>query len=104
NDYDLLIAPIMATAAMPHDQRPFGERTVTVNNEQRPYFEQVFWAGLTGGSYLPSTVIPTGLNADGLPIGVQIAGPEYSDLITIGAAKLMEASGFVFTPPPAYVG
>ena len=104
NDYDLLIAPIMATAAMPHDQRPFGERTVTVNNEQRPYFEQVFWAGLTGGSYLPSTVIPTGLNADGLPIGVQIAGPEYSDLITIGAAKLMEASGFAFTPPPAYGG
>ena len=73
-----------------------------VNNEERPYFEQVFWAGLTGVSFLPSTIIPTGLNDEGLPIGVQIVGPEYADLITIGVAQALEAEGFVFTPPPAY--
>ena len=47
----------------------------------------MFWAGLTGVAHLPSTVIPTGLNKDGLPIGVQIVGPEYGDLITIGIAE-----------------
>ena len=74
-----------------------------VDNDERPYFEQVFWAGLTGVAYLPSTVIPTGLNAQGLPIGVQIVGPEYDDLVTIGIARQLEAMGFDFTPPPDYL-
>ena len=102
-DYDLLLTPIMPTAAFEHDQRQFGERKIRVNNEERPYFEQVFWAGLTGVSYLPSTAIPTGLNGEGLPIGIQIVGPEYGDLITLGAARALEAEGFTFVPPPAYV-
>ncbi len=102
-DYDLLLSPVMPTAAFEHDQRQFGERTITVNNEERPYFEQVFWAGLTGVSYLPSTAIPTGLNGQGLPIGIQIVGPEYGDLITIGAARALEAEGFTFVPPAAYL-
>jgi len=101
-DYDLLLAPIMPTAAFPHDHRPFGERTIRVDNLELPYFQQVFWAGLTGVSYLPSTVIPTGLNDAGLPIGLQLVGPEYADLITIGAARALEADGCRFVPPPAY--
>ena len=100
--YDVLIAPIMPTAAFEHDHRKFSERTIMVDNQERPYFEQVFWAGLTGVAYLPSTVIPTGLNDQGLPIGVQIVGPEYSDLVTIGVAGELENAGFAFTPPPAY--
>lgn len=101
-DYDILITPIMPTPAFPHDHRDFGERTIKIDNEERAYFDQVFWAGLTGVSYLPSTVIPTGLTSAGLPIGVQIVGAEYSDLITIGVAQALEQQGFDFTPPPAY--
>jgi amidase len=103
DQYDVLIAPIMATAAFPHDQGPMGTRTIDVDGSPRPYFEQVFWAGLPGVAYLPATVIPTGNNAAGLPIGVQIIGPAYGDRITIGVARLLEAEGFAFTPPPAYV-
>ncbi len=101
--YDLLLMPIMSTAAFRHDHRPMGDRTITVNGASQPYFDQVFWAGLASASYLPSTVIPTGLNGEGLPIGVQVVGPEYGDLITIGAARMMEAAGFRFTPPPDYL-
>ena len=46
--YDVLVAPIMATAAFPHDQGPMGSRTIDVDGSPRPYFEQVFWAGLPG--------------------------------------------------------
>ena len=99
--YDIVLAPVMATSAFPHDHRPFGERTVMVNGNAEPYFNQVFWAGLASVAYLPSTVIPTGPDQAGLPIGVQIIGPEYGDLITIGVAKLLEREGFAFTPPPA---
>ncbi len=101
--YDVLLAPIMPTPAFPHDHRLFGERTIQVDNREYPYFQQVFWAGLTGVAYLPSTVIPTGLTDDGLPVGVQIAGPEYSDLVTIGIARLLEAAGCQFVPPHAYL-
>lgn len=100
--YDLLVTPIMPTAAFPHDQAPFSERVLRVDNEERPYFQQVFWAGLTGVVYLPSTVIPTGLNEQGLPIGVQVVAPEYGDLISIGVAQALEREGFAFTPPPDY--
>ncbi len=100
--YDVMILPISATPAFEHDHRSFGERTLTINGEARPYFEQVFWAGLAICSYLPGTIVPTGPSADGLPIGVQIIGPEYGDLKTIGFAKLLEQAGFAFTPPPGY--
>jgi amidase len=102
NNYDVLITPMMPTPAFPHDHRDFGKRTIMVDNQETPYFDQVFWAGLTGVSFLPSTVIPTGLNPQGLPIGVQIVGPEYGDLMTIEVAKQLEAAGFQFTPPPDY--
>jgi len=102
--FDLMLMPIMCTAAFRHDHRPMGQRTIIVNGAEQPYFDQVFWAGLASASYLPSTVIPSGLNDEGLPIGVQIVGPEFGDLITIGAAQMMEAAGFGFTPPPDYLG
>lgn len=103
NEWDVLITPIMSTAAYAHDHRPFKERTIEVDGHERPYFEQVFWAGLSSASYLPSTVIPTGLNSEGLPIGVQIIGPEYGDLVTIGVAEGLEREGFAFTAPPNYI-
>ena len=100
--FDVLVAPIMSTSAILHDHRPFGDRTLTVNGEQEPYFNQVFWAGLASGANLPATVIPTGLDDQGLPIGVQLIGPEYGDLVTIGIAEYLEQQGFSFSPPPGY--
>jgi amidase len=100
--YDLLVTPIMPTSAFPHDHRRFGERTIRIDDREYPYFQQVFWAGLSGVAYLPSTVIPTGLDAAGLPIGVQLVGPEYGDLVTIGVARALEADGCRFVPPPDY--
>ncbi len=102
NRFDIVLAPVMATPAFPHDHRPFGERTVTVNGEQVPYFDQVFWAGLASVAYLPATVVPAGPAPNGLPVGVQIIGPEYGDLVTIGVAQLLEREGFRFAAPPGY--
>lgn len=101
-EYDLLIAPIMATPAFEHDHGPMAKRTISVDGVDRPYFEQLFWAGMAVCSYLPSTIVPTGPNKDGLPIGIQIIGRQYGDLETIGLAKLLEAEGYAFVPPPGY--
>ena len=101
-EYDAVIAPIMATDAIDHDHGRYGERTIMVDNDERPYFEQIFWAGIAINSYLPSTVIPTGLSDNGLPIGIQIIGPEFGDLKTIGLAKLLEKEGYKFQAPKNY--
>jgi len=101
-NYDVILEPVLPTAAIKHDHRPFAERFVDVDGDSMPYFDQIFWAGISGVACLPSTVIPAGPNDAGLPIGVQLVGPEYGDLITIGVAKLLEREGFAFTPPPGF--
>ena len=83
--YDALITPVMATEAFDHNHLNYGERTIMVDNDERPYFEQVFWAGIAIASYLPSTVIP-GLTGKDFN-RIQIIGPEYGDLKTIGLAS-----------------
>ena len=100
--YDAFITPMMATPAFPHDHGPMGQRVLMVDNTPRPYFEQLFWAGMAVNSYLPATVIPTGAIGEGLPIGVQIIGPEFGDLKLLGMAKMLEAEGFTFVAPPGY--
>ena len=100
--YDILLTPMMATAAFPQDEGDMAGRSITVNNEPQPYFTQLFWAGFTGVSYLPSTVVPTGPGSQGLPIGVQIVSREYGDLTTLKAAQLLEDAGLKFVPPPRY--
>ncbi len=100
--FDVLLTPVMATSAFPIDRRPFNERTLLVDGKEQPYFQQVFWSGLSSVCYLPSTVLPAGLDEEGLPLGVQLIGPEYGDLITIGVAKLLEREGLAFQPPPLF--
>jgi amidase len=53
-------------------------------------------------AFLPSTVVPTGPDANGLPIGVQLVGPAWGDRVTIGVAGALEAAGFAFRAPPGY--
>lgn len=102
-DYDIVLMPVSSTTAFTHDHAD-GARLVPVNNEKRSYFESVFWAGLTGVTFLPSTVVPVGPASDGLPVGIQIAGPEGGDRITIEAARLLAGELGGFSPPPGYDG
>ena len=90
------------TTAFPHDHRPFPERTLRVNGVDTPYFDQVFWAGLATLGYLPSTVFPTGLSSDGLPIGLQAISAEFHDRTTIEFARLMAQEMGGFTAPTGY--
>jgi amidase len=101
-EWDVLVCPQMATPAFPHDQRPFGERTITVDNDEQPYFQQLFWSGLITNSYLPSTVFPTGPSRDGLPIGLQAVSAPYHDHRTIEFAHLLSEEIGGFTAPPGY--
>ena len=108
-EHDILICPISTTAAFPHDHgEPQDARTLPVNGQSRPYRDSLFWAGLTGVSYLPSTAGPIGFTGgapgQGLPVGVQFVGPELHDRRTIQFARLVAREIGGFTPPPGYEG
>jgi amidase len=101
--FDVLLTPIAATAAFLHDHEPERDRRfIPVNGLQRPYSDQLFWAGLASLSYLPATAAPLGLTAAGLPLGMQIIGGEGEDLTTIEFAGLAAAEIGGFVPPPGY--
>src|SRR6266851_713504 len=100
---DLLLCPVAASAAFPHDHEGERyERTIAVNGRRVPATDQLFWAGYSGMAYLPSTVAPCGFTPRGLPVGVQIVGPQYGDRTCIEFARLLEREFQGFVPPPDY--
>ncbi len=104
-DWDVLLCPTAATTAFPQMQQgERWERMITVNGRPQPSTTQLFWAGFSGVCSLPSTVAPIALAEDGLPVGVQIVGPQYGDLTTLRVAQLIEREIHAFVPPPAFAG
>jgi amidase len=100
--FDVLLAPVAATAAFPHDHNPDrGARRVIVNGKPIPHVD-ITWAGLASLSYLPATAAPIGLTSRGLPVGLQIIGPDGEDPTTIEFARLLAAEIGGFTAPPGF--
>jgi amidase len=87
--YDVLLLPVAPNLTGLHDHRPFPERTSLVNGELRPYWDQIVWAGLTGVSYLPSSVVPVGVDSRGMPVGMAVAGPYLGDRTTLALARTL---------------
>ena len=99
NKWDILICPQLATTAIEHDHRKISDRTIMVDNQEQRYFQQIFWPGLAVNAHLPSTVFPTGLSRDGMPIGLQAIGGAYEDKTTIKFAELYEQEFKAFVVP-----
>jgi amidase len=100
---DVLLMPVAATAAFPHDHSPDrDQRLISVNGKPARYDAQMFWSGPASLSYLPATAAPLGLTGAGLPVGMQIVGAEGEDLTTIEFARLLAAEIGGFIPPPDY--
>jgi amidase len=58
------------------------------------------WIALATVCGLPSTAVPAGLNAEGLPVGIQIIGPRNGDALTLAVAQAIDEqfSGFRASP------
>ena len=103
DSYDILLCPVAASTAFPHDQegeRP--DRTIIINGKPESVVDQLFWAGITTLAYLPSTVIPTGVASDALPCGLQIITDYLEDHTALEFAGLAEQILGGFTPPNGY--
>jgi len=103
DEYDVLLCPTAASAAYPHDHEgERADRTIPVNGGQQPTTDQLFWAGMSCGVYLPGTVAPAGFTRSGLPCGLQIVAGHLRDRESIAFASFMERELGGYQVPPGY--
>lgn len=101
DQYDVVLMPNAMTAAFAHDHSsPISRRKLTVDGLMRPYSDMFCWIAPATLFGLPATTAPMGLNAQGMPLGVQIVGGPYQDTNTIHFAGLLEALLGGFSRPP----
>ena len=93
-DFPLLLCPVCSLPAF----RP-GERSWTIDGQPVAYLDAMRhtqWFNFLGS---PAAVVPVSQSAEGLPIGVQIAGRPYGDELVLEVAAALE-SDFGYRPPP----
>lgn len=94
NRFPILLCPACSIPAF----RP-GEREWLVEGQPVAYLDAMRytqWFNLLGG---PAAVVPVSRSAEGLPIGVQIAGRPYADELVLRVAEAVEKD-FGYQPPP----
>lgn len=107
---DVMLMPVSQTQAFVHDtEASYSERLVEVDrgpghDPQRAYHELLFWAGLATMPLLPSVAMPL-TPVNGLPLGVQMVGPRWSDrgLLDL-ASQMSEAADLQFRAPTLISG
>jgi amidase len=98
-DVDALILPSAMTNAFAHRESggsvDVDGKTVSYSDHGRP----LVFANVVG---LPALTVPAGLDGDGMPIGVQIVGPLWSELRLLAVAGTLERAGILpgFRTPP----
>jgi Asp-tRNA(Asn)/Glu-tRNA(Gln) amidotransferase A subunit family amidase len=93
----VLLSPVAATPAFGH-----GERAWDVGGARVSYLESMRysqWCNVLGA---PAVVVPVGQSADGLPIGVQVAGRPFDDELVLEVAGLIERASGGYRPPPGF--
>jgi len=81
----LLICPVGATPAYPHEAHK-----VTVDGQTFNTFRSFSYSQTFNVYDLPSVSIPAGRSPEGLPIGVQIVGRPGAELTVLAAAEIVE--------------
>lgn len=105
---DVLVAPSFMRPAYEHIAfegsaiAGSSDVRVAVDGREVPYGHHLFFPSLAILTGQPATAFPVGLNADGLPLGLQVIGPYLEDLTPIAFVEALEAEGLSrFTPPTA---
>jgi len=81
----LIIAPVGATPAYPHDTLK-----VTVLDKTMGTFRAFSYVQAFNVFDLPVVTVPAGRSNDGLPIGVQIVGRPFAEEMVLQAAEIIE--------------
>jgi amidase len=93
SDVPILLSPVSTTTAFHH-----GEGTWQPGAKQcyRDTMRFSQWLNLTG---LPGASVPTGMSAQGLPIGVQVIGRPHEEELVLAVAERIENARGPWQPP-----
>ena len=87
----MVLAPPFGATAFPSTTEPdWSRRTLLIDAEPTPLGDQMAWSGMATLAGLPATVVPIGVDALGLPLGVQIIGGFLQDRTTLAYAGQVE--------------
>jgi len=89
SEIDVLLLPTTTTTV---------PRTTAATNPQSLSAENTVFANYYG---LPAISVPCGFDSNGLPLGLQIAGPPLADLDVLALAEQYEAATGWFTRYPS---
>jgi amidase len=98
-DFDGLILAPAATSAFTHRE---AGTPVEVDGEAVSYWEVGGLQAICNLTGLPGLAVPAGLDEQGLPVGIQIVGPLWSELRLLEIARALEQAGVLpgFQAPP----
>ena len=88
-DYDVIICPVAAFAALPHGE--------SLKDENQPGMSYAATYNITGW---PSTVIRGGTSPEGLPIGVQAVARPWREDVSLAVAQYLEGVLGGWQKPP----
>ena len=97
--FDALLMPPAMTTAFPHCEPG---APLTVDGKRAPYFGQGALLAMGNLTGLPAVVAPAGEDDEGMPVGVQIVGPRWSEMRLLGVCRALESVQALpgFRPPP----
>ncbi len=97
--YDAILAPITPVPAFFHDHSmPLNARRFPVDGIEAPYMSALNWIAVPTALHAPALVVPAARHA-GLPIGVQLIGPEHGEARLFEVALAAEQAIGPFPPP-----
>ena len=83
----IIVAPVGATPAYPHDTLK-----ITIGGSTVGTFRAFSYAQAFNVFDLPVVTVPAGRSSEGLPIGVQVVGPPFAEEMVLAAAEIIEES------------
>ncbi len=99
--FDVLLCPVTIVTGFPHLQEGlWSNRRITINGRERDYVEIEGWPALIGSVYLPSTSVPIGRTAGGLPVGMQVVAAYLQDRTAIQVGEWIGDVIGGYEPPP----
>jgi amidase len=98
-DFDVLLMPPAMTTAFPHCEPG---APLNVDGKRVAYFGQGAVLAMGNLAGLPALVAPAGQDDEGLPVGVQIVGPRWSEMRLLSVCRALESVQALpgFRPPP----
>ena len=96
-NFDFLVSPTSVGPAFKHNPK---HEHIPLDGELIPYPDYCFmFVMLFNQLQNPVLTFPTGLNPEGLPIGLSVSAPHHAEQQLIHLGKLLERAGYRFQAP-----